>query len=118
MFFKPTVQFNDDFNSGLFGLSHIKTDNDIGAKIERPHALEIIGMIVKNELVIDFIYNKKQFKEKTIENLAKKYIVNLERIVAHCYEKETADSTPSDFTYSKLSIDKLDKLTNILGRKE
>lgn len=110
-------QFGNDINNEMFELSDISTGSEIGPDFERQYSIDIIGMVVEDRLVIEFIYNNKQFKQETINRLAGGYKKNLLKVITHCCEKGSSENTPTDFMYNKLSLKQFDDITTALKKK-
>ncbi|HMQ70356.1 MAG TPA: amino acid adenylation domain-containing protein, partial [Ignavibacteria bacterium] len=74
--------------------------------------LSVNGMIRGGELLVNWTYSDKFFKEETIASLAEKYKENLEALISHCMEQQKSGSefTPSDYGLgNEISYDELDK---------
>jgi non-ribosomal peptide synthase protein (TIGR01720 family) len=73
----------------------------------------IINSRVRNgRLLVNWLYDSLQYEEKTIGQLAKNYLSNLERLITHCTDRVRTGirtHTPSDYglngdvSYSSLS---------------
>ncbi|MGH2666784.1 condensation domain-containing protein, partial [Flavobacterium sp.] len=73
--------------------------------------LVVKGAIMNNTLGFSFDYSNKQYEEKTIETIAKRFMTNLTELIDHTVNKEGVDFTPSDFNLQeKVSIEELDSL--------
>ncbi|MEH2283670.1 MAG: SDR family oxidoreductase [Nostoc sp.] len=85
------------------GLSYSKPTN-------RAYLLEINGIIVNEQLLLHWTYNKAIHCRKTIESLADYFIESLQSLIINCQSIEVKRYTPSDFTRAKLSQQQLDNL--------
>jgi iturin family lipopeptide synthetase A len=104
-------QFDQLFQSDNLQISQLGTGPEIGSSMEKRYALEFNGMIIQGELVMEIHYNINEYRQETVERLASSYIHQLLEIIQHCIEKETTEKTPTDFHYSKLSQQQLDKIS-------
>jgi amino acid adenylation domain-containing protein/non-ribosomal peptide synthase protein (TIGR01720 family) len=112
--FEPDLVFNylgrfdrsDD--AGLYQA----LSNDVGAAVSgqglRPCALELSAMVLADRLCIDWRYDKHQFSDESMQSLAGLYTASLRELINHCLRQTTQAITPSDLTYSDLSLDELD----------
>jgi non-ribosomal peptide synthase protein (TIGR01720 family) len=96
--------------SSLFNLpqKHFKLNQRLGTN--RFYLLEINGVIVQEQLQLNWIYSTAVHRRETIETLALNYIDALQSIIAHCQSLEGRKYTPSDFPRANLSQQNLDKL--------
>jgi non-ribosomal peptide synthase protein (TIGR01720 family) len=80
--------------------------------------LSVNGMIQAGELILNWSYSNKHYDEATIEQLAQRYISNLEALIAHCVTQQKSGETvftPSDYGLnSEISYNELDEFLNEL----
>ncbi|UCH93477.1 MAG: amino acid adenylation domain-containing protein, partial [Candidatus Aminicenantes bacterium] len=108
-------QFGREHHSSnnIFQVSNLNMGNTINPAPETKYILHINGMIdQKGELVMEFSYNKYEYKKSTIEKLVDLYQSNLLKIIQHCTQKQEKELTPSDLTYSDFSIEELEDLND------
>ena len=79
----------------------------------REHPIEINGATIQNRLSLTFSYSGKQYKDSTIQTLAKGYRDHLQALIGHC--REHYGYTPSDFPLAALEQERLDSLTETYG---
>ena len=72
---------------------------------QREYELEVSGTVKNKQLEIAISYSKKQYRSQTIEVLLDHYKNDLKNIIAYCLNRDERELTPSDFTYSKLSVE-------------
>ncbi len=88
--------------------------NDVGSAVSgqglRPCALELSAMVLADRLCIDWRYDQYQFTDEAVHNLTSLYMASLREVIDHCLQQTTPAITPSDLTYSELSLDELDDL--------
>ncbi|TAK60287.1 non-ribosomal peptide synthetase [Methylobacter sp.] len=86
--------------------------NDVGAAVSaqglRPCALELSAMVLSDQLCIDWRYDRHLFTPESMQSLTNLYTANLREVINHCLQQTTQAITPSDLTYSDLSLDELD----------
>ncbi|MFC2146097.1 condensation domain-containing protein, partial [Acidobacteriota bacterium] len=120
----PEISFNylGEFDSiaqhhreKMFRVSEMRTGNQFSPELEQWYTININGMIAQSQLVLDFSYNKYQYKQNTIEGLLDGCKLHLSNIISLCIKKESKELTPSDLTYPHLSIDQLEAFTHQLG---
>ncbi|MBV6715103.1 non-ribosomal peptide synthetase [Paenibacillus chitinolyticus] len=111
-------QFDGEGDGGArFGPSSHQTGDEIGGGSERPFAFDINGQVSDGVFRLTFNYNRHQYRDDTVEKLAggfKKYLLEL---IRHCCEKETAEQSPTDFTYQNLSIGQFENMAAQLAGK-
>ena len=61
--------------------------------------IAVTGLVQNGALLMSWNFSKKHYNEETISHLAAAYIINLEKIIAHCTGTKNAGTryTPSDF---------------------
>jgi len=106
-------QFDWKSSGGDFEVSRLKTGNAIGPELERPYALDINGIVVNERLMMSFTYNKYEFKQARVEQLANFYCLYLEKIISHCSTKNGKELTPSDYRLTGLDIDDLEDVFSV-----
>ncbi|NJM72574.1 MAG: SDR family oxidoreductase [Scytonema sp. RU_4_4] len=96
--------------SSLFNLTqqHLKLNQSSSAN--RFYLLETNGVIVQEQLQLNWIYSTEVHHRETIETLSSNYIKALQNIIAHCQSLEGQKFTSSDFPRANLSQKNLDKL--------
>jgi non-ribosomal peptide synthase protein (TIGR01720 family) len=119
----PQVSFNylGDFGSGvkaaggqpLFTFSGDYHGQVISPLMPRNVALEVSGMIVSGSISMSIAYSHRQFKATTIEQLLLAYQRHLMGLIEKLSTAETVTHTPVDFTYKGLSMEDLQKLTQL-----
>lgn len=94
---------------GRFAVEWDPPGRALSPRIRRPHALDILGMVVDGELTIGFDHDAA-VDHATVNGLLRGTLDALAEIADHCLSRGTAEATPSDFTYKGLSLDELDAL--------
>ena len=108
-------QFDNDINQGVFNMSSISTGDSISKESERLYDININGMVVNEELSLNFEYNKDEYDKSTIIEFVKNYKEALLDVIKHCTEKENTEMTPSDFDYKEVSIEELQDMKLTIG---
>jgi amino acid adenylation domain-containing protein/non-ribosomal peptide synthase protein (TIGR01720 family) len=78
--------------------------------IARLYDFDISGVVHEGALHMSLTYNKEQYKDETVAALWSAYKENLERLIRFCASRDAQVHTPSDFTYTGLSADALQKI--------
>ncbi len=67
---------------------------------QRNHLLEINGLVVENQLQLEWTYSENFHTHATIESLAQDFAANLRTLIAHCLSADAEGYTPdvSDVT--------------------
>ncbi|SMH47742.1 non-ribosomal peptide synthetase [Azospirillum agricola] len=81
----------------------------LGARVRRPHPLDILAMVVDGALTVGLDYDSAVGRE-TAQGLLDGFLQALAEVARHCVSRSGSEATPSDFTYKGLSLDDLDAL--------
>ncbi|WP_160647578.1 non-ribosomal peptide synthetase [Chengkuizengella marina] len=79
------------------------------------HALHFFSFVANGKLQMILNYNIIQFKESTAQKILEFYQDNLLQVINHCLGREESELTPSDLTYSDLSMEELDELSDLIN---
>ncbi|HLP47394.1 MAG TPA: amino acid adenylation domain-containing protein, partial [Candidatus Kapabacteria bacterium] len=108
---KPQICFNylgqvdaDVKQLSSFEMAKESTGNLLSLNNRRIYLLNISGLAVNNRLTINISFNKTHFKPETMASLIGNLESELTHIIAFCSSRESIERTPSDFTYSELTI--------------
>jgi len=113
---RPQISFNylGQFDVDVEHMSFEPAKESVGynaSPIENnAYELNIHGILAQKQLAISISYSKEQFKEETIEMLIECYKAKLGHVIAYCSERRQKEITPSDLTYSELSIDAVESI--------
>ncbi|MFS0838324.1 amino acid adenylation domain-containing protein [Paenibacillus sp. 1P03SA] len=111
-------QFDGDNDGGAkFSPSSFPSGNEISGGSERPFAFDINGQVSDGVLRLTFNYNRHQYRAETVEKLAGGFKNHLLELIGHCCGKETAEQSPTDFTYQNLSIGQFENMAAQLAGK-
>lgn len=98
------VSFNylGQFDWGMQSDSFIKLASEsVGSEHsqlgQRSHLLEINGLVVENQLQLEWTYSENFHSWATIENLAQDFAASLRTLIAHCLSADAGDYTPDVF---------------------
>ncbi|WP_143329076.1 non-ribosomal peptide synthetase, partial [Clostridium puniceum] len=104
-------EFAQRESTSLFKYSKLISDtSSISKANKKTHPIEINGLVIDDELKIEFNYSIKEYKEETINRLSKKYLEHLINIINHCEMKQETEKTPSDYGDNELTIEELEKI--------
>jgi amino acid adenylation domain-containing protein/non-ribosomal peptide synthase protein (TIGR01720 family) len=118
---EPEISFNylgqidEDINQGIIKISPLNSGKTVSPRAQRPHAINIVGIIDNGQLNMSFTYDIKEFQRNRIEALSSCYQSKLEEIIEYCRARQEQELTPGDLDYSELSIEELDELKNLTG---
>jgi non-ribosomal peptide synthase protein (TIGR01720 family) len=101
--------------SSLFKLSPKSIGSPRSLRGKRSHLLEVNGLIVQDQLVVDWIYSENVHRRETIEQLANNFLTAVQAIITDCQLSSVANYTPSDFAEFKSSQWDQTDLDNILA---
>lgn len=120
---KPEIRFNylGDFDAfieqSLFTLSDIPAGPLVSPDSERQYALDINMLVIHGSLNVMINYDKFQYDEKLVNNLAESFRVQLIKIINHCTEKNISEITPGDLTSKSLGQKDMDDIFAELEEK-
>lgn len=100
-----------------FSLSELDFNNtNLSPLGKRKHIIEVNGGVTNACLDFFWSFSDKQFNQQVIQSVAENFIVQLEKIIAHCQEEKNYGLTPSDFPLCKLSQTEVDALMTAQGQ--
>lgn len=110
---QPGISFNylGEFTSQV-ALAEEASGRNTGSTWPAYYTLDVAGLIHNKELSINIEYNSLHYNEATIERLVAAYRESLEQVIHLCLSQPYNVLTPSDLTYTGISIDALQKLTD------
>ncbi|MFY0256434.1 amino acid adenylation domain-containing protein [Chitinophaga sp. 30R24] len=82
---------------------------------KQEYPVEISGIIKNGQLELAAVYHPASFDAATVNRWLDKYLACLERLIDYCAARSATELTPSDFSYSGLSLDELEELNNMLS---
>ena len=103
-------QFDEDIPNNVFSIASESTGEEIAPTEKLTYDWEIAGMVSSGQLKMYVHYSDKQYDATTMERLMFSYHDCLAEVIAYCHNTEIKELTPSDLTWSKISISQLDKL--------
>lgn len=103
----------------LLGTADEATGTPHGPRHQRPHLLDINGMVIEGALQLSWRYSRNVHDHATIEALSEQYIAALRELIAHCRTPNAGGFTPADFPAAQIdqaALDELlDRVTNSKG---
>jgi non-ribosomal peptide synthase protein (TIGR01720 family) len=110
----PTIGFNylGRLEAGPGDLFRVEPDAHQAPAVSplaaRPHLLDISGIIVDDMLTVSLTCSRRAFGAEQAQSLATAMRVELIEIIEHCCDGRQTEPTPSDLTYSDLTLDELE----------
>jgi bacitracin synthase 3 len=95
----------DPDNANEIGFSKYSSGESISKQFARDSKLDLNGLIIDKQLVINFSYNKFEYNEETMKKVAYEYESTLKKIIDHCASKEVREITASDVGYPALELE-------------
>jgi amino acid adenylation domain-containing protein/non-ribosomal peptide synthase protein (TIGR01720 family) len=121
----PEVSFNylGQFDQVLPASAPFALARESGGRLSSPtghrrHLLEITGVVIGNQLRMDFTYSENVHRQATAERLAESFVAELRALIAHCQSPEAGGYTPSDFPLADLGQEQLDNVFARLDEEE
>ncbi|MCP4216968.1 MAG: amino acid adenylation domain-containing protein, partial [bacterium] len=108
-------------DSVLFEISPLAGGDVFSPESHRTNTFSINGLIVDGRLEVGFEYNKMEYDESTVQNIADLFRQNLQEIISHCKDRLENPAlgvlfTPSDYGSTDLSLPELENLQGLLHR--
>ncbi|WP_153815523.1 non-ribosomal peptide synthase/polyketide synthase [Streptomyces sp. SUK 48] len=100
-----------DAPDGLYRGTVRPLELDADPAAERPHALEVVGQLVHDQLEFTWFYSDRLHAEDTIGELAAGFADALADLARFAARPGSAGRTPSDFPLSRLDQTAVDRLT-------
>ena len=85
------------------------------AGLRRPHLLDVDTRVAEERLCVTWRYSRGSYRAATVEALARQYLSELSRLIAHCRAPEAGGFTPSDFPGASVTQEELDRILSQLG---
>jgi len=109
---RPEVGFNylGDFEGGgpLFARPRLELSE--GPDGERPHVLDVVGVVVDGCLEFHWAHSANRHREDTVRALAEAFTAELRALVGHCTSPDVGGRTPSDFPLAGLDQEAVDRI--------
>jgi iturin family lipopeptide synthetase C len=106
-------QFDEDTSQGIIEISPLNSGKNVSPQAQRPHAININGILNNGQLHMSFTYDIKEFQRHRIEILSSCYQSKLEEIIEYCCSRQEQELSPGDLDYSELTIEELEELKNL-----
>ncbi|KPV60903.1 hypothetical protein QJ48_02835 [Paenibacillus sp. A3] len=103
-------QFDGELNTDMFEWSPLSCGDSKSLEGERISEIDINGMITGQRLAFTISYNAKKYRESTMAEVGASFRKHLLAIIDHCKSRETAETTPSDFSDPALTLEELECL--------
>ncbi|MBD2677469.1 MULTISPECIES: type I polyketide synthase [Nostoc] len=87
--------------STLWKLSEKSSGNVVSLQGNRSHLLEINGLIINNQLKVDWIYSTNIYRAETVKKLTEGFVENLRSLIRDFQSSSLINYTPSDFAEFK-----------------
>jgi amino acid adenylation domain-containing protein/non-ribosomal peptide synthase protein (TIGR01720 family) len=118
--FRPEVVFNylgqfdrSSEKNNLFQISSSDIGRMVSPQMERTYALEMNGLVIKEEFILRISYSSREYNRETISTLAHNLKHRLKNVISYCYHKIETEKTPSDFGNKTLSFQELEHIKNL-----
>jgi amino acid adenylation domain-containing protein/non-ribosomal peptide synthase protein (TIGR01720 family) len=104
-------QFDEDIRRTGFELAVEPVGELMSLHIRRPYDFDVQGIIRDHRLTLAVTYSKVQYEKETVETWIRHLKHNLKEIIRFTSNRTNRELTPSDLTYTGITIEKLDQLT-------
>lgn len=111
----PQVSFNFfgtlDNESGEFQILSAASGSQ-SPQNQCQYELDVSGFISDGQLTLKVAYSKARFDQETMQSLMHSYQQHLEELIGYCVSIDQPVRTPSDYTFSQLSYDQLEMVSD------
>ena len=104
-----------DAADSLFKAAQESKGVERNLRTPRNHLISISGSVMGGRLQMIWNYSRKLHNHRTIEKLAKNFVISLHEIIEHCRSAEAGGYTPSDFNDIELDQNEIDELLEELA---
>ena len=106
----PTVSFNylgqfGEESGGLLAFADESPGTLIGPGVERQHAVDVGGAVVRGRLGVSVMFNPARLGRGEAEALLADFMSELSAVVVHCIAQRAGEKTPADFTSRGLALE-------------
>jgi amino acid adenylation domain-containing protein/non-ribosomal peptide synthase protein (TIGR01720 family) len=105
-------QFDTDIAGKSFRLSTHGRGSEQDGSTLRDSLWDISGMVSEGKLWIGITYSRHHYDHAHMEEFISLYRNALQEIISHCMSRATSELTPSDLSYSEISISDLETFFN------
>src|SRR5690606_4237440 len=112
----PAVGFNylgrfdtESDNGPVAGLT-LNPGGEYAPDSPRPHVLDVVGRVVEDRLVFDWIYSEALHDRETVVAVAERFVAEVVALVELCRSGGVGGATPSDFPLVALDQARVDRL--------
>ncbi len=113
----PQILFNylGQFDADINNISELETTDMVLENMEHPqrtrlYDLEVTSVVMNGQLSVRISYSTNKFEEATMNAFLEKFKQNLTTIIEFCLGREETEITPSDLTFTDISLEELDAL--------
>ena len=101
--------------SGLLRLADEPSGPVQDPRGRRAYLLEVSGLVAGGRLALSWTFGSKIHERATIEDLAARFLENLQALITHTLSPGASGFTPSDFPLAVLDQQALDRVADIVG---
>ncbi|AOM80165.1 non-ribosomal peptide synthetase [Pedobacter steynii] len=109
--FNYSGQFDTDVSGKSFEVRNDFKWDHIGVEETRLYEWEFSGLVVEGTLQLSLSYSGEQYFESRMNSFMHSYQQSLLNIIEYCCSAREKVVTPSDFTYSQLTMQQLESLS-------
>ncbi|MDM5296915.1 amino acid adenylation domain-containing protein [Bacillus pumilus] len=106
-------QFDEQIGGGGLNRSSWNAGQSLSPESEKPHALDIVGLVEQGMLRMTISYHGLEFEESTMEQFKDLLEKNVKSLISHCMSQDETQITPSDVGDDDLTMDELEKLMDL-----
>jgi len=100
--------FDTETGDHTLAIAREPVGEDVAAEAVRPFELEFSAMVMGGRVECQLCFSRQRWQRASLEHVFNRFLAHLDEIVDHCRGRERPTLTPSDLSYTDLSIDELE----------
>jgi len=100
-------QFDDALSHGEFKPATENTGQAVHTEAQRPCPIDISALCIQQQMTLTIVFDH-HLTSTSLQSLLNDWINEIETIVTHCIHHQIKEVTPSDLTYSEISLAELE----------
>jgi tyrocidine synthetase-3 len=105
-------QFDTAFNDSVFDSAPESGGTIQALEDTRWYDVEWTCFVNNDCLTVELVFDPQQYDSATLQEWLNEFVYSIREIIDYCVQRKQHGSTPTDFSYNKLSVAELDKLFN------
>jgi len=109
-------QFDTDVEGRSFEMAKESAGSNVGPGAPNEFDWLINGYIAQKQLTMILSFSKNQYRDETVTGFLNLFKEKLLSLIEFCMNRQKKEITPSDLTYSELSIDTIESIDALFSK--